>query len=89
MFFVLFFSSEISEIYACQTENQLHQSHQINLAKIKIHKFWLNAKSKYQIKFKKIVNSKVLFLHILSDNFQKIKPQKNIQSEKIEKVNQT
>ena len=75
-----------AEIYACQTANQLAQSHQMNLAIIKIHKLELNAKSKYQIILRKIVISKVLFLQILSDNFQNISPQKNIQRENIEKV---
>ena len=53
-----------------------------------MYKFELIANNKYQIIFKIIVNFSVLFLQILSDNFQKINHPKNIQSAKIDNVNQ-
>ena len=89
IFLILLLSSEISEIYACHTANQLAHNQPMNLAIIKIHKFELKANNKYQIIFNTMVISKVLFLHILSESFQKINHQKNIQREKIEKVSPT
>ena len=89
MFLILFSSLEISEIYACPTQIQLAHNHQINLAIIKTHKLELKANIRYQSISKNTVISNVLFLQILSDNFQKKNHQKNIPSENTENVNQT